>query len=80
MIPCTPDCGYCGRCDDNEPLPSFRCAYCSMPCEDDTYYPYCDPICAVDAEQDSQEDNSMIGILLIFYSLLFGAFIGLKLR
>ena len=56
MHHCTEHCGHCGRCDDDEPVPAFRCAYCTMSCEDDEYYPYCGPICAVDAEQDSPED------------------------
>ena len=35
----------------------FRCSWCSAPCLDDTFYPYCDPHCALDAEQQSQADE-----------------------
>lgn len=51
---CSEYCGYCGRCEDK--WVPFECAYCNMPCENDTYYPYCGPICALDAEQYSEED------------------------
>ena len=35
----------------------FRCLWCGMTCEDDTYYPYCGPLCSVEAERDSPEDE-----------------------
>ena len=61
MNDCDARCGYCGRCETSDEDPTspdlFECLWCEMACEDDTYYPYCGPLCGVQAERHSEEDQ-----------------------
>jgi hypothetical protein len=50
------DSAYCDN--HSEPPVEFNCSWCGKTETDDTYWPYCDPRCAMRAEQDDELEKA----------------------